>query len=206
MKTTEEIALYVSNNYDHGEDVRKAISLLVMPTLEKPEDPPKDKVGKVSGTDKAIWQEEIKEYVKRKSTLSKNLKRLYPLLWGQCSDSLKAELESMPQFKIVSENADSLELLKMIKSLADNFQSEKNPFYSLHMAKRNFYMLSQDRDTPAMYYKKFNSAVHIIEEMGGSIVEDPLLPSLSISNLTEASATETEKIEATRKVGTNTWQ
>ena len=43
-----------------------------------------------------IQTEEIKQFVKKSSTLRQNINNLYRLIWGQCSPALHSELEGDP--------------------------------------------------------------------------------------------------------------
>ena len=43
---------------------------------------------------KMIWGEEVKEYVKYISAAKGNTTALYAIIWGQCSESMQAQLMS----------------------------------------------------------------------------------------------------------------
>ena len=88
-KTTKEIAEYVGKNYKYGNDVRLAVESLTPPTLTEPSDPPQG----ASQTRERIWEKEVDEYVKRKGYLAENLKTLFSLIWGQCTDAMRAKID-----------------------------------------------------------------------------------------------------------------
>jgi hypothetical protein len=81
-KTTKEIAKYVGWTYQYGGDVRLAIKNLKAPALNIPTDPP----GNATKTKTRIWEKKVDEYVRKESYLEENLKTLYSLVSGQCTD------------------------------------------------------------------------------------------------------------------------
>ena len=202
-KTTQELVLYVGKSFNYGDDIRVTIEnmSLVDLTADKPAAPSATKDGNMDETDREIWKEEIKEFVRRKNYLNKNIKKLYSLIWGQCSDMIRSEIEAMPGFPAASKNANALDLLKMIRSIAHNFQHEKNAVLSLHTAKRAFYFLNQGHDNGQVYYKKFNTAVDVLEEMGGSIGKDPMMVKEIIrqEGLAGTTLTSEKKLDITKK-------
>jgi len=53
------------------------------------------------------------------------MKTLFSLIWGQCTEVLQAKIEAVPGFKDVSDEADSLALLVLLKK-EYNFLTQKN--------------------------------------------------------------------------------
>jgi hypothetical protein len=141
-KTTKEIGEYVGRTYRYGSDVRRAVQKLTMPaTMPAPADP-------ADGTNHSVvrmWKKKIDEFVKRELALEENLRTLYTLVWGQCTEIVRARLEAFDGYERMSEDYDSLTLLKAIKSIAFNFQSTKYKPDALNASKRRLYMLVQDK-------------------------------------------------------------
>ena len=148
-KTTEEIANYVGREYTQGYYVR--VSIEDMNLYDINTDQPEDIADDATKTETEIWKEEIKGFEKTKTTFTSNLRRLYSLIWGQCSKTMRAELESMTGFNNIARRAEPLELLKLIRSVAHNFNSEKHPIESLHITMRSFYTLHQGQDSTQTY-------------------------------------------------------
>ena len=63
---------------------------LKVPTLKQPD----DLKSTATATDRRIWEKRVDEYVKRESMLEDNINTLYSLVWGQCTDSLRARIEA----------------------------------------------------------------------------------------------------------------
>ena len=64
-----------------------------------------------------MWQELWKEVHDRKVEFNKYQRTTYPLVMGQCSPALRAQLEGTKGFAKVKANQDIVELLKMISAL-----------------------------------------------------------------------------------------
>ena len=70
---------------------------------------PKDDASK---TELKIWDKMIESYVKRIDTYAENKSTLNSILWGQCSDTMKTKIKALDIFELISENSDSLALIK----------------------------------------------------------------------------------------------
>ena len=81
-KTTKEIARYVGTLYKHGGDVKRSVEDKTMFPIPPPTKPTAPGLGAaVEGQEaydfkKKVYQEEIKEFVKRKAILRDNLRKL----------------------------------------------------------------------------------------------------------------------------------
>eukprot|EP00978_Attheya_sp_CCMP212_P023259 scaffold70854_cov34-Attheya_sp.AAC.1 len=67
-----------------------------------------------------------------------------------------------------------LELLRMIKDLVFNFQSQKYLPLALDESKARFYHCKQGKySTPQVYLEQFQNMVDVIEHSGGTISDEP---------------------------------
>jgi hypothetical protein len=169
-KTTKEIAEYVGRTYKHGGDVRLAVMNMEVPIIPMPNDPPEG----ATETQRVIWKKRIEQYLARKDKLEENMKTLYSLIWGQCSDIMRQKIEAAESYTTMSATANSIELLKAIKITAFNFQSQKYLPHALHEAKKTFYLLYQVHHMSTQaYLEQFQNTVHVIEHTGGIIGIEP---------------------------------
>ena len=145
-RTTREIAEYTGMKY--GAEVKITIETLQKPILPMPADPPEN----ATATETRVWERRVDAYVKAEVTLDSDLKKVYSLVYGQCSDALRAKLEAIPNHTVVSTNADVIGLLKNIKSATFSFQSQKYDPHALHEAKRRFYQLNQHKNATCQSY------------------------------------------------------
>ena len=82
-----------------------------IPTFPTPTAPP-------DGADAGVvrkWEKRIDGIIKREDILEANMKTLFSLIWGQCTEVLRAKIEAVPGFEDVSHEADSLKLLVLLK-------------------------------------------------------------------------------------------
>jgi hypothetical protein len=107
-KTTKEISRYVRQVYKMGGDTRFAIETGTVPRFEVPEDPP---AGSSKGVEK-LWEKRLDALLRREDQLDHNLRQLFALVWGQCTEVLQQRLEAEDGFSTMSANNDVLALLK----------------------------------------------------------------------------------------------
>jgi hypothetical protein len=193
-RTTKEIGEYVGRTYKYGSDTRQAIENLAPPVLAMPTDP---KAGS-SRTEEKVWELSVTEFVKQKAHYSENVKTIYSLILGQCTEAMRAKLESKASYMGIATSSDGIELLKEIKSVMYNFQSQKYGPMALHESKKRLYLLAQDKHTTAqVYLERFRNSIEVIEHCGGSIgtdtgLVDEVLTTAQPTALTRTSATEDE--------------
>jgi hypothetical protein len=170
MKTTREIAEYVGRTYKYGSDARLAVETLELPTI----DPPADPAEEASRSEMRIWEKLIDEHVKRITYLTKNMKTLYSLVWGQCTDIMRQKVEANSTFKTLSRTGDGLGLLKALKSVAYQFQGQKYLSHALHESMKRYYNCTQGKfATTQAYLEHFQNVVDVVTHSGGEIAGHP---------------------------------
>jgi hypothetical protein len=177
-KTTKEIAEYVGRTYTYGGDARLAVETLALPTLTKPTDPPAD----ANRTDTRIWEKTVDEHVKQRLRLDENMKTLYSLVWGQCTDIMRQKLEAHESFAGVLSTGDRLGLLRLVKGVAFQFHSQKYLPHALHEALKRYYNCAQGKyATAQVYLEHFQNVIAVVTESGGSIAGHPGVENLIIA-------------------------
>ena len=165
-RTTKELAGYAGRTMKEGDDVRLAIQKLAIQTFPKPAVP-------AAGADKFEELEygaEVKIYLGRVVQLSSNMRTLYNIIIGQCSESMINKLESTDTFDAISSTSDSIGLLKAIKSMSFNQESQKFSPHALHDAMTLFYTCRQgERTTTEAYLETFNNTTAIVSYCGGAL-------------------------------------
>ena len=164
VTTKEEIEDYVGRSYKYGGDIKWSLENLEKYNIDEPEDLPDDH----TNTQELIWKKRVEEYVKRDIALTENLKTVYSLVWGQCTDILKAKLEALTVYTKIKKDYDVIGLLKQIKTITYKFEEHNYIYLSLYNAWRNFYTFKQGKDdTNAQYLEKFTNMVDVLEQYGG---------------------------------------
>ena len=169
IKSKKAVANYVGRTYQHSGDIRRAIETLTMPTIPLPTAPVADPMPPLLA---AIFSEQVKEYVKQTSRLQENIKRLWALVWGQCSDTLRTRLQALDTYEEMHSASNGLDLLVAIKDLMYNVQEQKYVPLSIHLAKRQFFLLSQGRNTVGEYYEQFKNQTDVLDHTGAGIGDD----------------------------------
>jgi len=137
IKTTREISEHVGRTYKYGGDIRLAVENLSLPTIAQPADPPED----AGRTTIRIWERSVDEHVKRLTGLEENVKSLFSLVWGQCSDVVRQKVEAHDNYEETSRAGNGIALLKILKGISFHFQSQKYPCHSIHEAIKRFLQL-----------------------------------------------------------------
>ena len=202
VKTTKELAEYVGRKFKtYPSDAKKSIDDLKKITIAVPVAPvPTGDATTV--TDAFIlkrYKKQIDAYFDKVAALSENVKRIYSVVWGQCTDALRARLEGTKGYKEVYDDQDGIELLLMIKGIVYNFQSQKYLPQAIHEAKRRFYMLQQGRHTTTIQYlEQFQNTLDVLKHCGGTIGDDPGLGKFIIEGkgMDPLSATDAEMANA----------
>jgi hypothetical protein len=141
----------------------------VEPTFTEPTDPE----ATVTQTQVRIWGKQVNKHVKRGTMLAENLKTAYLLIYGQCSNAMRAKLESRLDHLAIEGMADSIRLLKNIRTVMFHFQLQRYNPLALHKAKHRFYQFSQDQHMMCQqYHETFRNNVDIIEYCGGVLSKD----------------------------------
>jgi hypothetical protein len=130
IKTTKEITLYVGRTYTYGGDIKIAVESLAMPTLKVPTDP----AAEATKTEELIWKKKVEEYVHRETYFEENVKILFSLVWGQCTDIMRQKVEALDAFENLSAKNDEIELLKTIENTPFLFETQKNAWQASHEA------------------------------------------------------------------------
>jgi hypothetical protein len=94
VKTTKEIAEYAGHTFKKGSDARLAVENLSIPTLVPPTAP----AGATDRSLNRVWEREIEEFVKRKTTLADNIQTVYSIVWGQCTDVMQQKVKALTNY------------------------------------------------------------------------------------------------------------
>jgi hypothetical protein len=112
------------------------------------------------------------------------LEKVFTLILGQCTDSMRAKLEGEDDYKTISRDIDTIALLKMIKNTVCKFQSQRHPALSLHHGKRQYYMTIQGKFvTNSDYLDQYSNFIDVIEHIGGIIGEEPALLQIKLDRM-----------------------
>ena len=136
----EALGEYTKKTLKYSEDLALLfVDPIALPTLNEPADPDPN----ANQTQTLIWNEEVKEYVKRARQLRGNLATLYAVMWGQCSEAMRAKLKSLNEYGDRMNDNDCAWLLQQIRAVTLQFDSTRNSFLSLMDARTSFLTCKQ---------------------------------------------------------------
>ena len=164
-KTLEALEGYVKKTCKFPQDIAPLFATeMKEPALKKPDNPATD----ADETDKAIWNEELKEYVKRRREMQSNFATIHAVVWGQCSEAMRAKIKSHASYVARTDANDCFWLLKQIKSVTLQFDETKYGFLSIMDARASFLNGRQGQNQTAEdYLEQVRSWADAIEYHGG---------------------------------------
>jgi hypothetical protein len=106
----------------------------------------------------------------REDRFDEDLKKVRSLIWGQCTELLRAKLQAKDGHDQMTTECDTIELLKSIKDCVFKFSDQKKAAHSLHEALRKFHNGHQERSSNAQdHHQRFKNHVEVAEHCGGSL-------------------------------------
>ena len=120
-----------------------------------------------------IYGEKVKQYVKKESTLLGNMATLHAVIWGQCSETMKARLKVMTNWRERTEANDCFWLLQQIKAVTLQFDEKRHGIMSLLDARSSLLNCKQQQGQPVNVYKEtLKGWADAIQQFhGGSVAE-----------------------------------
>jgi Reverse transcriptase (RNA-dependent DNA polymerase) len=173
-RTLEELEVYVGAHIRHNaKDIRRMIRTMVDTTFA----PPADIVEASStATEIAIWKANIKLFMEKREWYTENKCTLYAVIWSQCSEAMQAKIKSAPTYQTMNDDANSLTLLTEIKGIAYKFESQKNIYIAINLAKKSFFATRQaPNETNSAFLTRYKDSIAVIEHYGGHIGDDAAL-------------------------------
>ena len=135
-KTIKALQVFVASKFRNGGDIGWMLKHEKEYTFDKPSQPNNSGTTTRSqdALDQDIYKEQIKMYVSRRERYMENKDKLYSVIWGQCSDTIQSKLQSKSTFNDINESRNCILLLKEIKGIMYNFESQQYPVISMDQA------------------------------------------------------------------------
>jgi len=113
-KTVEALGEYIAKKLKYPGNMASLTKDFVRPKIPKPT---KLEVFETNRLVIAIWKKKVSAYCTRTDYIDSNLKTNYAVIWGQCSEAMKAKLTSLDDFETKSHESDCVWTLKEIKGI-----------------------------------------------------------------------------------------
>ena len=164
-KTLESIADYILKEYKNGIACSQSIRDMMTAIIQEP-DTPDDFSDPVKI---AIFNEEVREYVKEKKMFKGQLNSAYGLILGQCTPGMKCAIESHRDYESFKKVGDPIALLKAIQEISHGCESHRYLPLQLYEAKKRLFLITQRRGQSLQeYHKGFQAQLEVIQGLGGS--------------------------------------
>ena len=126
----EKIANYVYSNIKNGGDLIPLFSNLEDPmnkfnTKRKPTKLTEEQLSDSLEVD--IYKECIKVYVAGRTTLTRNMEKVYGIIWGQCTSAIQSKGKSVSEYTAKSMELDALWLLQELKKATSGIDAKAEP-------------------------------------------------------------------------------
>ena len=178
-KTVEALADYVQVKFNA--DVATAIRDIERPAILMPKLPMKKKIVKEDGTtieeefnevEVFMWKKEYEAEYKRRREFEEKEKRVFPIILGQCSPSLRSQLEGGKGFEEICKNYDVVKLLKMIRGFSCRHDQNNDRIFAAIQSIRAFFNNFQKREmTNDEYLKEFQARWSTLDDIEVDIVK-----------------------------------
>ena len=86
-----------------------------------------------------LYEKDIEIWSKRESLYRQNKSSMFSIVSGQCSEAMKAKLESEADNETISTKSDVINLLKLIRNVAFAYESKRCSFLPVHTAIKSMY-------------------------------------------------------------------
>ena len=171
----------------------------VVPALKDKKDPlmilrakhtpkPLDAAGKADEVQVEIQKHKIKKYVDRELQLETNLCKVYALVKGQCSHSLRAVLKQETDYEDKDTGQDLLWLLEKLQALTSGLDNKSNKRCNLFDALYVLVTMKQgESESDTSYMKRFKVNLDTLYSAGGKhiLCSPELVEAVDKDNITD---------------------
>ena len=198
----DKLVNYIGRKFDNGDDIVCTVKNSTDPmTLCEKKYKPEDLTADAKKDDflVKIYMEEYKRFRTKQDQVTVSMKKLYNVIWGQCSDQLQSAIKYLDDYELKECNKDISWLLGELKRETAGIDSLGNAHLNLIKALKTMVNMKQGPDeSDDNYLKRMNASYDsLVLAGGGHIVESPTLMTVAGSSATaKEKAAEKEKFLA----------
>ena len=179
ITTLKRIAEYVGANYKHGGDISQSITSGILLKIPDPKQPPdyfdSEYITRAEKLADILFSKKLDAHIRREEILLDNVKKVYSLILGQCTELLQSKLKQQDTWATVSGDLNSIGLLGLIKTITFKFEDQKFLPLALQQAKINLYSFRQGSLTNAEYLQKFKNLADVATAYKGQIHDQAII-------------------------------
>ena len=169
-KTVEALDIYASATFsDDAKYLSHLLDKFETPKVEKPN----ALKANADDTDKEGWKIEVKYWKAGEMRLKQTLHAMYTIIWGQCSQLMKTQVQACATFEKMKKDSDAALLLREIRGISYKFDLHISVYEAIDEAhKRLINCRQQPHDSNTIFLKIFKTNVEVLEHYGGKIGYD----------------------------------
>ena len=162
--TTRKIGEYVAKTFERAGEFRLGMVNLKLAAIDLPTSPS----AKATTAEIEIYKIDLREAKGRLRRREENSQRIFPLLLGQCSRTIRDRMEAHQDWHQVNEDSDVIGLLKLIRQSMHGKATSKQVTHSYAEAESDFVRFKQtEKMTNSDYLEKFKGLIAVYEHCGG---------------------------------------
>ena len=166
-RVTKEIAEYAAREYTGAGEFRQAMQDLQFQPLRRPEWSPIN-ANAPTLPETEDFKLRYKEYCDKATKREENMKKVFALVLGQCTQAMVDRLESMSEFEQVNSDSNVIELLRLIRGCIYEKTTTKHPVKALIDAETALLLCKQEQNqSVAAYYERFKEMAQIFQNNSG---------------------------------------
>ena len=186
--TTRKIGEYIARTYDRAGEFRLGMINLKLPTIDLPTSPG----AKATTADIEIYKIDLREAKSRIRSREENSQRIFPLILGQCSRTIRDRMEAHQNWQQVNEDSDVMGLLTLIRRSMHNKATTKQITHSYAEAEADLIRFRQtEKMSNSDYLEKFRGLISVYEHCGG----EPGVTSARIKSFEDPAEPDADKAE-----------
>ena len=186
--TTRKIGEYVATTFERAGEFRLGMVNLTLPTIDLPANP----TSKATTAEIEMYKIDLREAKGRLRRREENSQRIFPLILGQCSRTIRDRMEAHQDWHQVNADSDVMGLLKLIRQSMHGKATTKQATHSYAEAESDFIRFKQtERMTNSDYLEKFKGLIAVYEHCGG----EPGITKARTKAFLDTSETDTDKAE-----------
>lgn len=182
---------YIQTNFKDPKDIVQALRTLAKPVSLVPPTRPVRDANDPDGfaLDVEVFRNENKIYMDRMQVYQANEARAWGLIYGQCTTTLRTQLEGTAKFQQCKDDFDVVLLLTLIERLCSNLGDKAQGYYAVAESFKTLCVYFQpDSMSNDDYYQHFKGMIRVLTKFAGEGV---------IGHLPLMAATELETMAST---------
>ena len=180
----ESLMQYAEANFNKGNDLKPLIKFLIDP-IQRIGAAPALPVGAAANPELLqIWKERLSKYNKRIETIEDNQVKLYGIILGQCTESLKSEIKGEDEYEEKEMDSDALWLMETIKKISAGINTKKNEVQAYINKCRDVWNCIQlSNESLDAFQKRFRSTAQTADLAGGEMLFLPTLKTIGLIDM-----------------------